>query len=202
MQDNIHTNSPAFLGKIVTMLKNENERVIRWNNDGDGIIISDIPKFSKELMPKYFKTKKFNSFIRQLNFYGFKKVCSATKTTRCCEFVHSIFKRGHEDLLVNIKRKNLCNISSEDTSLLEVERLRLENKTLKEKLQVRETEYEDLLNRYVALERELENYSGNNSSGNNFNFIDNNSNIYNSEEYRIESSNILEELYGESNCDI
>lgn len=202
MQDNIHTNSPAFLGKIVTMLKNENERVIRWNNDGDGIIISDIPKFSKELMPKYFKTKKFNSFIRQLNFYGFKKVCSATKTTRCCEFVHSIFKRGQEDLLVNIKRKNLCNISSEDTSLLEVERLRLENKTLKERLQVRETEYEDLLNRYVALERELENYSGNNSSGNNFNFIDNNSNIYNSEEYRIESSNILEELYGESNCDI
>lgn len=203
MQDPSRNNSPAFIGKIVTMLRNENEHIIKWNKEGDGIIISDIPKFSKELMPKYFKTKKFNSFIRQLNFYGFKKVTSVAKTSRYCEFVHGIFRRGQEDLLVNIKRKNLCNINTEDANILEVEKLKLENKTLKEALQKRNNEYDELLNNYLVLKRELDNHTSSSNENDNFLFNFNNNNnsdnsIYNSEEYKIENSNILEELYGDN----
>lgn len=94
----------TFLKKIVQMLTPENEELIRWNNTGDSIVICDVNRFSRELLPKYFKTKKFNSFVRQLNFYGFKKV-PISKTTRGCEFSHKLFKRGYEDRVMNMKRK-------------------------------------------------------------------------------------------------
>lgn len=103
----------TFLKKIVQMLNPENEELIKWNKSGDSIIIVDPNRFSRDLLPKYFKTKKFNSFVRQLNFYGFKKV-PLSKTTKGCEFSHKLFKRGSEDKVINIKRKIIHEMEFEE----------------------------------------------------------------------------------------
>jgi len=82
--------------------------ICSWSDDGDSFIIKDQIRFT-ELLPHFFKHKNMRSFVRQLNFYGFRKVRSegATYTTRppeWSEFKHDYFHRDREDLLVYIKR--------------------------------------------------------------------------------------------------
>ena len=42
---------------------------IRWSADGKSFIISNTEKFIR-ILPKYFKTKNYSSFVRQLNMYS------------------------------------------------------------------------------------------------------------------------------------
>lgn len=66
----------TFLSKLYDILNSENSaysKIIRWNKEGDGIIISDANKLSKIILPKYYKHQNYSSFVRQLNMYGFHK---------------------------------------------------------------------------------------------------------------------------------
>lgn len=42
-----------------------------WSENGDTFIVKDMEAFAN-LLPKFFKHKNFRSFVRQLNFYGFR----------------------------------------------------------------------------------------------------------------------------------
>ena len=65
-------------------------------------MIKDAGKFQQLVLPRYFRHNKMNSFIRQLNMYGFHK--SRNDHTKCV-FSHPSFLRDREDLLITIKRK-------------------------------------------------------------------------------------------------
>ena len=54
------------------------------------------------MLPKYFRHRKINSFIRQLNMYGFHK---SRKDNAKSIFSHTKFMKDREDLLNTIKRK-------------------------------------------------------------------------------------------------
>jgi hypothetical protein len=84
------------------------------SDDGKSFVVKDPNTFEKEIIPQFFKHSKMASFVRQLNFYGFKKVKYndtlrideqlEAETANYCGFRHDKFQRGREDLLIEIKR--------------------------------------------------------------------------------------------------
>ncbi|XP_053189965.1 heat shock factor protein 1 [Scomber japonicus] len=106
------SNVPAFLTKLWTLVEDpETDPLICWSPSGTSFHVFDQARFSKEVLPKFFKHNNMASFIRQLNMYGFRKVVhieqgGLVKPERDdTEFQHPFFIRGQEHLLENIKRK-------------------------------------------------------------------------------------------------
>lgn len=103
----------SFLDKLYTILEKEPQDIISWSDSGDTFIIFDTERFATQVMSKYFKSTKFNSFVRQLNFYGFKKTTrdpssdDKSPASRFWEFRHKLFMRGRKDLIGGIHRKQM-----------------------------------------------------------------------------------------------
>ena len=94
---------PGFLTKTYDIFsREEHQEFCGWGIKGDSIVIRQTEQFSKLVLPKYFKHSNFQSFVRQLNMYDFRK---AQQDPNHGEFYHQYFKYGRQDLLVNIKRK-------------------------------------------------------------------------------------------------
>jgi hypothetical protein len=93
--------------------------VIAWDPSGNSFFIGNVEKFVR-ILPQYFKTKNFASFIRQLNMYDFHKVKNSKGMH---EFRHEQFRKGYLEGLKHIKRKNnevmeqMENIKTQQTSL-------------------------------------------------------------------------------------
>lgn len=69
------TSVPAFLNKLFSMVNDPTSNdLIRWSDEGDSFIVSNVDKFGKDILPRFFKHSNFGSFVRQLNMYGFHKV--------------------------------------------------------------------------------------------------------------------------------
>lgn len=68
--------SPLFLHKTFAMLKTAKPDIATWSDDGLSFYIIDQARFVEVVIPQYFKHNNFSSFVRQLNFYGFRKVWS------------------------------------------------------------------------------------------------------------------------------
>ena len=96
-----------------------NSHLIRWSESGDSFIVVDEDEFASTLIPELFKHKKYPSFVRQLNMYGFhKKVglsdnsmrASERKNKTPSEYYNPYFKRDRPGLVWLIyKPKNAQN---------------------------------------------------------------------------------------------
>lgn len=100
---------PAFLMKLYTMLEDTcSDDIISWGPTGDSFVVRKLPEFAALMLPQFFKHSNFQSFVRQLNLYGFHKLKQAPDWN---EFGHIHFRQGHKELLKNIKRKPVQNSS-------------------------------------------------------------------------------------------
>ena len=118
---------PQFLIKTYRMLENCTENpfdkeLLCWSKHGNSFVIKEPELFARDIIPRYFSHNNFQSFVRQLNFYGFHKVntVGGLKETKIrekkksknrigekCkvfEFKHKRFVRGKLHLLNQIKR--------------------------------------------------------------------------------------------------
>lgn len=106
-------NVPAFVSKLWTLVEAQaTNHLICWSQDGCSFLVQDEQRFSKEVLPLYFKHSNMTSFVRQLNMYGFHKVLhvdsglhKAESQINCVEFQHEDFQRDQPHLLGLIRRK-------------------------------------------------------------------------------------------------
>lgn len=92
------------------------QTVACWSEDGETFVVKNPDKFEKQIIPQFFKHSKFSSFVRQLNFYAFRKIKYAdtiridpkleAETANYWRFRHEKFQRGKPELLGEIKRMN------------------------------------------------------------------------------------------------
>ena len=70
--------------------------------DGLSFEVRDPKRLELEVLPKYFRHARFQSFVRQLNFYSFKKI---SKERNSWVYSHEFFQRGRPELLEHLRRK-------------------------------------------------------------------------------------------------
>jgi len=108
----IHDHCPIFLRKTYLMINSCDQDIARWSDDGKCIVIQDPEAFAAKIIPNFFKHSNLPSFIRQLNFYGFRKlrrenlkeVLSENYNFRQLYFRHENFIRDRPELLMKIFR--------------------------------------------------------------------------------------------------
>lgn len=101
--DSTDTSVANFIQKSFEILENKDyEAIIQWMVNGREFAIKEIDDFQDHILPKYFRHRNINSFIRQLNMYGFHK---SRKDPSKNIFSHPFFLKGQPQILHLVKRK-------------------------------------------------------------------------------------------------
>ncbi|XP_041437702.1 heat shock factor protein 5 isoform X2 [Xenopus laevis] len=120
----VELNFNSFVVKLWRIVNSPHYQSIFWDYAGRNVVVAKQMFVSEVLCPEIphreetdpFKTKNFESFIRQLNLYGFRKVqksdgkpCYPEEEGGVHVFHNPNFQKEHPEFLVNIKRLTSSN---------------------------------------------------------------------------------------------
>jgi len=95
-----HEKIKAFPLKLMEVLSNDDHSdVISWLEHGGSFMIYKRDKFVTSVMPKYFKQTKFESFMRKLSRWGFRK---EKRGPVIGAYYHYLFKRDNPRLCLQM----------------------------------------------------------------------------------------------------
>jgi len=110
---------PPFLKKLQAVCSEVDETVANWSPDGNTFIVNQATEF-EAFLGRFFKGSLL-TFIRQLHFYGFRKVDIKGEKW---SFSHKCFRRDYPHLVYEIRRKTRTETNDGIASQLEVQALR------------------------------------------------------------------------------
>ncbi|ORX72072.1 winged helix DNA-binding domain-containing protein [Linderina pennispora] len=102
-----HSKPDNFVTILYRILESGKYWCLHWNEDGTEVVIERPETVADEVLPRYFGTKKYQSFTRQFHLYGFRRVTDGRKERTLkghCRFRHPEFLRNHPHLLDKIAR--------------------------------------------------------------------------------------------------
>lgn len=144
---------PNFVSSLRIILHDSPKSIISWSRDGSAFYIYDKKTFTKNIQTKYYQSTSFSSFVRQLNFYQFKKVSNdevkkrlkpkRNSNTLLC-FHHPHFHRDKPEMMHLIVRK--VNQTATDREMV----------NLKEKYSTLAEKFEDVLKHVAKLSKQVE----------------------------------------------
>ena len=96
----------SFPWKLYDLLEyaseNGHDDIISWEDDGKAMKVHKPTELCTKILPKFFlHTKKWESFQRQMNLYGFTRIARNPHKGR---YVHPNFRRGQRNLCRHITR--------------------------------------------------------------------------------------------------
>ncbi|KAG0085629.1 hypothetical protein BGZ93_000539 [Podila epicladia] len=111
-----------FIDKLFKMVEDPAiQHLIAWAKEGDMFYVFNCIELSTSVLPKFFKHNNWQSFVRQLNMYGFHKIYRYDREesnmnrrnpeTQRWQFYHPDFQRDQPHLRSNIKRKSARSIN-------------------------------------------------------------------------------------------
>ncbi|KAI9263899.1 hypothetical protein EDC94DRAFT_517856 [Helicostylum pulchrum] len=132
-------NIPPFLNKLYSMVNDpESDDLICWSDDGASFFVNRQEDFARKVLPRFFKHKKFSSFVRQLNMYGFHKVphlqqgvLETDGESERWEFSNPHFQRNQRDLLLLVNRKKGPNTDEKEISSIDLHHILEEIQSIK-----------------------------------------------------------------------
>eukprot|EP00934_Nitzschia_sp_Nitz4_P002535 Nitzschia sp. Nitz4//scaffold86_size83305//51020//52056//NITZ4_005265-RA/size83305-snap-gene-0.172-mRNA-1//-1//CDS//3329559259//2525//frame0 len=86
------------------MARNGDHSVVTWQPHGRAFMVHKPKEFVEDIMPKYFNQTKYASFQRQLNLYGFSRLCHGDDKGA---YYHMCFVRGKRNLCRNMVRQKI-----------------------------------------------------------------------------------------------
>mmetsp|Transcript_14702 Transcript_14702/g.17172 ORF Transcript_14702/g.17172 Transcript_14702/m.17172 type:complete len:337 (+) Transcript_14702:503-1513(+) len=112
---------PPFLEKLARITKTVDSNIAGWSDDGKNFVIKNSEKF-EHVLKQHFKGNA-QTFVRQLHFYGFRKLDS--QNSGGWSFAHVNFRKDSPHLLGEIRRKTRIDPTAENiASHVEVQALR------------------------------------------------------------------------------
>eukprot|EP00554_Chaetoceros_debilis_P007017 CAMPEP_0194079028 /NCGR_PEP_ID=MMETSP0149-20130528/5279_1 /TAXON_ID=122233 /ORGANISM="Chaetoceros debilis, Strain MM31A-1" /LENGTH=509 /DNA_ID=CAMNT_0038760389 /DNA_START=61 /DNA_END=1587 /DNA_ORIENTATION=- len=92
----------GFVLKLYQMVNGAPDEVVAWTGQGDAFRISDLNRLENETLPTYFRHRRFQSLVRQLNFYNFRKV---NRERNFWVYKHPLFHRERPGDLHLLRRR-------------------------------------------------------------------------------------------------
>jgi len=92
----------GFVLKLYQMVNGASDEVISWLPSGDAFRISDLSRLESETLQTFFRHKRFQSLVRQLNFYNFRKV---NRERTFWVYRHPLFHRDRPEELHLLRRR-------------------------------------------------------------------------------------------------
>jgi len=93
---------PIKLYEMLENVSNDNfDSIVHWQLHGRCFLVHKITEFVEKVLPKYFQQRKYASFQRQLNLYGFNRITQGPD--KGC-YYHDCFLRGRQYLCHRMQR--------------------------------------------------------------------------------------------------